>query len=482
MADISISSYGVYIPSNRMERSAIAEAHKWAIPSLRGLGKGQKAFCNWDEDSITMGVEAARGCVKSAKNPIGSVIFASTTPVYSDLQNASIVSAAIGLEKVSTLDVTGSLRAGVSSLINALESARAGSDALIVATDNRLGQPGSTQEMEYGSGSVAMTVSSGGGIASYLGSESVATPFVDHFRAPDRSFDYVWEQRWIRDEGYMKIVPPVVKRLLDKTGVAAADIKHFCMNATVSGVEAAVAKKLGIAKEAVAANLFAQSGDTGAAHPLILLSGALEKAAPGDHILVVGFGAGCDALLLRVTDQISQYKSAATLASALAAGRPDSHYMRLLSFTGQITLDWGMRAEGDQKTALTESYRSNDMLSPFMGGKCPDCGQIQFPIMPMCVNCSSTKPKDHVPMADAPARIMTCTEDWLQYYPAPPLCFGLVQFDNGARVMMEFANITKEQLVVGMPMRMVFRIKERDNKRGYSRYFWKATPNTAEQG
>jgi len=481
MADISISSYGVYIPSNRMERSAIAEAHRWAVPSLNGLAKGQKAFCNWDEDSITMAVEAARGCLKGATGSVGSVVFASTTPVYSDLQNASIVANAVGLDKVSTLDATGSLRSGISSLINAFERAAA-SDTLVLASDNRLGQPASTQEMEYGSGAVALTVSKEGGIANYLGSESEAVAFVDHFRAPDKPFDYFWEARWIRDEGYMKIVPPVVTRLLDKAGVTAADIKHFVINATTGGAEAAVARKLGIAKDAIVGNLFAQCGDTGAAHPLIMLASALEKAAPGDLILVVGFGAGCDAVLLRATEQVSQYKAAASVANALAAGRSDTHYMRLLSFTGQIDLDWGMRSEGDQKTALTESYRSNDMLSPFVGGKCQDCGQIQFPIMPMCVNCASTKSVDQVPLADAPAKIMTCTEDWLQYYPAPPLSFGLVQFDNGARVMMEFANITKEQLVVGMPLRMVFRIKERDDKRGYSRYFWKATPNTAAQG
>ena len=29
-------------------------------PSLRGLAKGQRAFCSWDEDSVTMAVEAAR--------------------------------------------------------------------------------------------------------------------------------------------------------------------------------------------------------------------------------------------------------------------------------------------------------------------------------------------------------------------------------------------------------------------------------------
>jgi len=32
------------------------------------------------------------------------------------------------------------------------------------------------------------------------------------------------------------------------------------------------------------------------------------------------------------------------------------------------------------------------------------------------------------------------------------------------------------ELSVGMPLRMVFRVKDYDRARGFRRYFWKATP------
>ena len=38
------------------------------------------------------------------------------------------------------------------------------------------------------------------------------------------------------------------------------------------------------------------------------------------------------------------------------------------------------------------------------------------------------------------------------------------------------------ELKVGQPLRMVFRIKEFDTKRGFRRYFWKATPDTEQEG
>src|SRR4029453_2510776 len=112
MPDLGIKSYAACIPRLRMDRASIAAAHAWAIPSLRGLGKGERSFCSWDEDSITMSVEAARGCLRgTARAGVGALTFASTTPVFSDLQNASLVASAAGLEgDLSTLDASGSLR------------------------------------------------------------------------------------------------------------------------------------------------------------------------------------------------------------------------------------------------------------------------------------------------------------------------------------------------------------------------------------
>ena len=45
----------------------------------------------------------------------------------------------------------------------------------------------------------------------------------------------------------------------------------------------------------------------------------------------------------------------------------------------------------------------------------------------------------------------------------------------GARLLMETVDINTQQLEVGTPLRVVFRIKEIDKSRGYRRYFWKTT-------
>src|SRR3546814_13512989 len=58
-----ILSIGAYVPLMRLQRAAVYEANKWFAPGLRGLARGERAIANWDEDVVTMAVEAARDCL-----------------------------------------------------------------------------------------------------------------------------------------------------------------------------------------------------------------------------------------------------------------------------------------------------------------------------------------------------------------------------------------------------------------------------------
>jgi len=466
-----ILSYGAYIPALRIDRAAIAAANAWAFPSVRA--KGARALANWDEDTVTMSVEAARGVSPSG---IGALIFASTTPPYADLQNATLVTSALGLPiETATTDTAGSLRAGTAALLAALHTTEPAS-TLVTAADARRAKPGSAQELSYGAGAVAFSIGEGPVIAKLLATASRAEQFVDHYRQTGEKYDYYWEERWVRDEGYAKIIPPAIKAALEKAGVKPAEIAHFILPAMQQAVPAAIAKSCGIPAESIADNLAANCGDTGAAHGLLMLAAALEKAKPGDKLLLVTFGAGTDVLVFEATGAISNYKPTRGVAQTLAAGRIEPHYTKLLSFHGELNLDWGMRSEGSEKIPLTQQYRARGQLATFNGGKCPDCGAINFPQLASCVNCGSFAPLAQVSLVDEPAQVASYTADWLQYSPAPPLYFGLVQFDNGCRVMMEMVDVDPKQLEVGTRLRMLYRIKSLDSERHYARYFWKATP------
>ncbi len=56
---IGINAFGAYIPRARLSKQVMVEANAWFDAGLKALGKGERSIWNWDEDSITMAVEAA---------------------------------------------------------------------------------------------------------------------------------------------------------------------------------------------------------------------------------------------------------------------------------------------------------------------------------------------------------------------------------------------------------------------------------------
>jgi 3-hydroxy-3-methylglutaryl CoA synthase len=478
--DFGILSFGAYLPRTRLQRKAIAAANGWFAPGLKGLARGERTIGNWDEDTITMAVEAARDALGGEdRSALAQVVLASTTHPFDDRQNATVLATALHLPSaLRTADAAGSLRAGTGALAAALQ----GRDrTLVVAADARRAKAGSTQEMHYGDGAAAMLVGEGVPVARLLGAHTESVDFVHQYRMHDRNADYGWEERWIRDEGYLKLVPRAVAAVLARCGVEAASIAHFCLPGTLSRIQATVAKKCGIPEGAVRDALAATVGDTGAAHPLLMLAQALEQAKPGERILALGFGEGCDALLLEAGPAAGTAPGRRGVAGALADRREDSNYLRWLSFTGTIDLERGMRAEVDKVTAMTVLYRNRDMIEGLVGGRCRACGTVQYPRQRYCVNpeCNALDSQDDYVFSERTGKVLSYTADGLTYSPDPPTWFGMVQVDGGGRMLMDFTEVDAATVDVGLPVRMVFRIKDADSSRGFVRYFWKAAPARA---
>jgi 3-hydroxy-3-methylglutaryl CoA synthase len=479
---IGITAYGAYLPRLRLQKQAIADANSWFDSSLKGLAKGEKTMCNWDEDAITMAVEACTDCLGNApgKTP-AALILASTSMPFLDRQNSVVVAEALNLNTngIRTMDVTSSQRAATSGLLAALDVAAAGGgEAVLVASEHRRTRCASREEMLYGDGAAAVTVGTDNLLAELVASHSQAVDFVDHYRGEGFEFDYAWEERWIRDEGFLKIVPKAVADLLAKAGVSAGEIAHFVMPTDQAAVPAAVAKKLGIRAEAVADNMLQSVGITGAAQPLLLLAHRLEQAAPGDLILVTGFGQGCDALLFRATSAIGGKRPALGVSGNLALGRPEKNYNKFQSFNNLLEKELGKRAEVDKQSYLTAIYRNRGLVNSFIGGRCTACNTVQMPKHNYCVNpeCGAHDTQVDHPMAGKRGHVATWTADRLTFDFNPPAYFGLVVFEGGGRFMMDMTEVNPETFDTGTEVSVHFRIKQIDTQRGFRKYFWKAVP------
>jgi 3-hydroxy-3-methylglutaryl CoA synthase len=306
---VGIAAWGAYAPRLRLSRKAVTEANAWVAPNLRAKAKGERSMANWDEDALTMAVEAARDALgpDDDRTAIDALYFASTTAPFVDRQNAGIVAAALTLEKaIASADLTGSQRCGLAALGQALAAVQGGAAkrALVATGEHRRARAASSQELDNGDGAAAFVVTADGGAAEFLGRGSITDDFVDHFRGADSDFDYGWEERWIRDEGIVKLVPPAIRQALEVSGLSAADITHFCFPSTFAGMAASLAKTVGIAPEAVRDNLALTLGEAGCAHGPLMLAHALEQAKPGEVILVAQFGQGAEALVFRVGDGV----------------------------------------------------------------------------------------------------------------------------------------------------------------------------------
>ncbi|WP_321390362.1 3-oxoacyl-[acyl-carrier-protein] synthase III C-terminal domain-containing protein [Emcibacter sp.] len=480
MNKVGIKSWGSYIPSRRIHRSTIFQSVAWANPALKGLSGGRRSFCGWDEDSITMAVESARESLKRlAGQPgdINALLFASTSFPFLDRQNSTLVSAALNLPAaVRSLDLAGSLRAGTSGLIEAQASARGG-DTVLVSSDNRHAKPGSSEEMNYGSAAASLVLGAGEVVAEFLGTCSRSFDLVDHYRSSGMDADYGFEARWVRDEGYIGQLVPMLSEFLDASGMAPQEVDHAILPATSDRLNRTIAGRLGIRNEAVTDGRFLDVGHTGTAHSLLLLTDCLNNAGPGETILVCGFGQGCDAVLLRTTEKLAGRQTADVLQTGSLPEQDVGDYLQFLSFGGQVSMDWGMRAERDNRTAMSSYYRNRETLTAFVGGKCRTCSTVQFPRSAICVNpdCNAEGSQEDFSMLDLSGRVKSFTEDWQAYCAEPPLKYGHVGFDGGANILMEFADMPVGSLKVGMPVRPVFRIKDKDSLRHYHRYFWKVT-------
>lgn len=475
--ETGILAFGAYIPRRRLQRTAIHAANKWFAPGLGGLARGDRAIANWDEDAITMAVEAARDCMTGIdRGTVQGISLASTTLPFADRLNAGIVKEALTLsDTVRATDATGSLRAGTSDLLAALDGE---ATRLCIASDLRKARPASDGEMMQGDGAAALLVGRGDIVARVVASHSITIDFVDHYRSTGANYDYGWESRWVRDEGYTKLLGGAVRGALNQANIAADTIDHAVIPVSVRGVAAGLAKQVGIRAENVVDPLQASVGDTGAPHPLLMLVAALERAEPGQRILLAGFGQGADILILETTDALARLPARRGVQGHLADRQEDANYQRFLFHRGLLDLERGMRAELDQKQPGSTLYRHRKAVLGLVGGRCTKTGTVQFPRSQIGVNPNdrTVGTQEDYPLADRTARILTYTADSLSYSPDPPTWYGTIDFDGGGRMVAIFAEVGAADVEVGREMRMVFRINARDEQRDFVKYFWKATP------
>jgi uncharacterized OB-fold protein len=99
----------------------------------------------------------------------------------------------------------------------------------------------------------------------------------------------------------------------------------------------------------------------------------------------------------------------------------------------------------------------------------------------MCVNpaCHTAGQFVDYEFANKPGKVEMFTGDLLSPSVDPPAVYGMVSFEGGGRALVDFTDCDMNQVKVGMPIKMSFRRRSKDQMRGFTGYFWKAVPQVA---
>jgi 3-hydroxy-3-methylglutaryl CoA synthase/uncharacterized OB-fold protein len=456
-----------YVPFRRLQRAEIAKTFG------AGGGKGTRSVASYDEDTTTMGVEAGRYALRSAPGAtVDELWFSTADPAYLDKTNATAIHAALRLDaSAPALDLGGAARSAIGALRVALE--RPGT-TLVVTSDQRGGLPTGPDEAAGGDGAAAVLVGDTGGaapvIAEYLGSGTATEEFVDRWRTPGESRSKVWEERF-GETKYVPLGEQAWNAALKAAVLTPEQVDLVAVTGLHTRAVRSLTKRLGTRDDTVVNDLATDVGNTGAAHPALLLAMILENAKPGQVVAVVVLADGAEVLLFRTTDALGSHRPARLVGSQIEAA-VDLPYGKFLSWRGMVTVEPPRRPEPARMSA-SAAGRSEDWKLGFVGSKERISGDLHLPPARMSAT-GAVDEMDPAPMADVTATVVTFTVDRLAYSPSPPIVFAVVDFDGGGRFPVELTDVDADAVAIGDRVEMTFR--RLSTADGIHNYFWKARP------
>ena len=467
-------SYGAYIPYHRLERGRIA-----GVLGSSG-GRGTRAVAGYDEDTTSMAVEAGRAALAGLTGPGAErdtprqLFFATSVPAYADKTNATAVHAALRLPADAlAVDMAGAVRSGVGALITAAQSPV---PAMAVLSDIRTGLPGSTDERDGGDGAAAFIF---GGesdglpvLAEIVGQGSATAEFLDRWRTPGAPSSRVWEERF-GEQVYGPLAEAAIADALKQAGLTPSQVGHLIVAGLHARAVSRTLKAAGTPAEAAVDNLVASIGNAGTAQAGILLADVLDRAGPGEIVLLVVLADGATALALRTTKALAAHRQRQPVTAQIAAGNTALEYAAFLSWRGFLDREPPRRPD-PEPVAAPPAQRRVDWKFGLVASKCTQCGTRSLPPDRVCKQCHAVDEMAREPLADVPATVTAYTVDRLAYTPSPPMLMVVIDFDGGGRMRCQLTDAAEDEVRAGLRVEMTFR--RLITAAGVNNYFWKARP------
>lgn len=315
-----IVGYGVYIPHYRIKAEEIARVWGADGESIKkSLKISEKAVADFDEDTATISVEAARNALRMSgidSRGIGAVYVGSESHPYTVKPTATVVKEAIQASDESTAaDYEFACKAGTAAMQTCMGLVSSGmiTYGMAVGADTGQAAPGNALEYTAAAGGAAYIIGKENLIATFEGTHSYTTDTPDFWRREGQPYPS-HGGRFTGSPAYFKHVLKASEGLMRKLKLTPKDFDKVVFHQPNGKFPRVAAKMLGFTPEQVEKGMLVDViGNTYSGSSLLGLAHILDSAEPGERILLTSFGsgAGSDSFSIKVEKGIKKKRGRA---------------------------------------------------------------------------------------------------------------------------------------------------------------------------
>ncbi len=346
LKSVGIIGFGGYLPQYRLKVDEIAQAHQKDGQKISlSLGVLEKAVANFDEDTITMAVEAAKIALSRAQispQKIGAVFVGSESHPYAVKPSSTVVAEALGISpEYLSADLEFACKAGIAAIqiVAGFLESHLIDYGLVIGSDKAQSKKNDPLEYTAASGAAAFILGRQKKefLATLEGFTSYTTDTPDFWRRSGQDYPS-HAGRFTGEVAYFRHVLASTKNFLKKFKRKINQYHHVILHSPNKKFPQRVAQQLGITKKQLKTGLIVdQIGNPYSATCPLSLCRVLEKALPKQQILLTsyGSGAGSDTLSFQTTSLLTQKRNGPKIDDFLKS-KEEINYLEYLQKMGEI--------------------------------------------------------------------------------------------------------------------------------------------------
>ncbi|OGM20272.1 hydroxymethylglutaryl-CoA synthase [Candidatus Woesebacteria bacterium RIFCSPHIGHO2_01_FULL_38_9] len=343
---VGIVGYGVSIPYARLKTNDIAVAWERANNPGISLQVQEKAVPNFDEDTVTLSVEAAinaleRGNIEA--DLIKAVYIGSESHPYAVKPSSGIVAEALGVNPFNfSADTEFACKAGTAAMQIVLGLVASGiiDYGLAIGADTAQAAPGDALEYSAAAGAGAYILGKERLLAKFIDTLSFTSDTPDFWRRPKEIYPK-HGGRFTGKPAYFRHIQEATDAFLKKTNTKPKNYDHVVFHMPNGKFPRLIAKKLGFSDTQIQTGLIVdQIGNPYSAASMIGLARVLDNAKPEQMILVTsyGSGAGSDTLSLLTTRELPSARNKAKTTDQYISHKKYISYTRYTRMKGKLLI------------------------------------------------------------------------------------------------------------------------------------------------